>query len=108
MEIPERKEEVVIENNLKPVVNAFKKGILGRKVVDEYKLSIVSKSLLNRLENEELEDIRFIQEFEELENKLKTNDLSSLIRNTDDYQKNRIRYESISNDLKDLAKIIEF
>ena len=108
MEIPEKKEEVVIENNLKPIVNAFKKGILGRKVVDEYKLSIISKSLLNRLENEELEDIRFIQEFEELESKLKTNDLSSLIRNTDDYQKNRRRYESISNDLKDLAKIIEF
>lgn len=108
MEIPEEKEEVVIETNLKPIVNIFKKGILGRKVVDEYKLSIISKSLLNRLKNEELEEIRFIQEFEELENKLKTNDLSSLIRNTDDYQKNRRRYESISNDLKDLAKIIKY
>ena len=82
--------------------------MLGRKVVDEHKLSIMSRCLLSRITNEELEDIRFIQEFEELEDKLKTNDLSSLIRNTEEYQKNHRRYEFISNDLKDLSKVIKF
>ena len=107
-EEPERKEETAKTVDLKPIIDILKKGMLGRKVVDEHKLSIMSRCLLSRITNEELEDIRFIQEFEELEDKLKTNDLSSLIRNTEEYQKNRRRYEFISNDLKDLSKVIKF
>lgn len=107
-EVPERKEELERTVDLKPIIDILKKGMLGRKVVDEHKLSIMSKCLLSRLTNEELDDIRFIQEFEELEDKLKTNELSSLIRNTEDYQRNRRRYEFIGNDLKDLSKVIKF
>ena len=107
-EEPERKEEAVMTVDLKPIISILKKGMLGRKVVDEHKLSIMSSCLLSRITNEELEDIRFIQEFEELEDKLKLNDLSDLIRNTEEYQRNRRRYEFISNDLKDLSKVIKF
>lgn len=108
IEVPNIKEEAAMTVDLKPIIDILKKGMLGRKVVDEYKLSIMSRCLLSRLTNEELEAIRFVQEFEELEDKLKTNDLSSLIRNTEEYQKNHRRYEFISNDLKDLSKVIKF
>lgn len=108
VEVPERKEELERTVDLKPTIDILKKGMLGRKVVDEHKLSIMSRCLLSRLTNEELEDIRFIQEFEELEDKLKVNELSSLITNTEEYQRNHRRYEFISNDLKDLSKVIKF
>lgn len=107
-EVPERVEEAVRTVDLKPTIDILEKGMLGRKVIDEHKLSIMSKCLLDRLSIDELEDIRFIQEFEELEDKLKVNELSSLITNTDEYQKNHRRYEFISSDLKDLSKVIEF
>lgn len=107
-EVPERKEELERTVDIKPIIDILKKGMLGRKVVDEHKLSIMSRCLLSRLTNEELEDIRFIQEFEKLEDKLKANDLSDLIRNTEEYQRNHRRYEFIGNDLKDLSKVIKF
>ena len=107
-EIPERVEETAKTVDLKPTIDILKKGMLGRKVVDEHKLSIMSRCLLSRLTNEELEDIKFIQEFEKLEDKLKVNELSSLITNTEEYQRNYRRYEFISNDLKDLSRVIKF
>lgn len=108
VEVPETKEELERTVDLKPTIDILKKGMLGRKVIDEHKLSIMSRCLLSRITNEELDDIRFIQEFEKLEDKLKTNDLSDLIRNTEEYQKNCRRYEFISNDLKDLSEVIKF
>lgn len=107
-EVPDIKEELERTVDLKPTIDILKNGILGRKVVDECKLSIMSRCLLSRLTNEELEDIKFIQEFEELEDKLKVNELSSLITNTEEYQRNHRRYEFISSDLKDLSKVIKF
>ena len=107
-EVPERVEETAKTVDLKPTIDILKKGMLGRKVVDEHKLSIMSRCLLSRITNEELEDIKFIQEFEELEDKLKVNELSSLITNTEEYQINLRRYEFISNDLKDLSRVIKF
>lgn len=110
IEIPEveAKEEVVRATTLKPIVNASKTGIFGRKVVDEYKLSIVVKSLLNRLKNAEIEDIKFVQEFEEVEQELNGNTFASFIRNTGEYKDKQKRYDSISQDLKELAKVMEF
>lgn len=102
------KEEPERAVDLKPIIDILKKGMLGRKVVDEHKLSVMSRCLLSRITNEELEDIKFIQEFEELEDKLKVNELSNLFTNTEEYQRNRRRYEFISNDLKDLSKVIKF